>query len=195
MPKTFPVIPVTKVIRAVPAVPPTRIVPGDVQQYPAISIEKRGSGSCVPPAQQERIVHRHVIGQSLRKISREEHRDFRTVAKVLRNNPAKLKEHLEAGRAQFYALTTQALETIRRAMEKGDAHLAYKLLVDAGVVPQQAMAGMATAPEQLTQDELTKKELGKVIQMAMERARDYDLPSDSIQMRPPKNAGPTESSP
>jgi len=38
-----------------------------------------------------------------------------------------LKEHLEAGRALFYALTTQALETIRRAMGDGDAQLAYRL--------------------------------------------------------------------
>jgi hypothetical protein len=66
---------------------------------------------------------------------------------------------------------------------------------DAGVVPQQAVVGVATAPEHLTQDELTEKELGKVIQMAIQRAHDYDLPSDSIEMRPPKNAGPTESSP
>ena len=137
MPKTFPVIPTAKVISpAVAAVQPTGIVPGDVQQYPAISREKRGSASYVPPAQQERILQRHLMGESMRRISREEHRDFRTVAKVLRNNPAKLKEHLELSRAQFFALTTQALETIRRAMEKGDAHLAYKLQTDAGVVPQ-----------------------------------------------------------
>jgi hypothetical protein len=78
----------------------------------------------------------------------------------------------------------------------GQTDLAYKLLIDTGVMPQQALAATASAqPEQLSEDELTKKELGKVIQMAMERARDYDLPSDSIQMRPPKNAGPTESSP
>jgi len=136
MPKTLAAIPAAKVVPAVSASAPTRIVPGGVGQYPPTSIEKRGSGSYVPPAQQERILHRHVIGQSVRKISREEHRDFRTVAKVIRNNPARLKEHLEAGRALFYALTTHALETIRRAMEDGDAQLAYRLLVDAGVVPK-----------------------------------------------------------
>jgi hypothetical protein len=136
MPKTLAAIPAAKVVPAVSASAPTRIVPGGVGQYPPTSIEKRGSGSYVPPAQQERILHRHVIGQSVRKISREEHRDFRTVAKVIRNNPARWKEHLEAGRALFYALTTHALETIRRAMEDGDAQLAYRLLVDAGVVPK-----------------------------------------------------------
>jgi hypothetical protein len=90
-------------------------------QYPAISREKRGSASYVPPAQQERILHRHLMGESMRRISREEHRDFRTIAKVIRINPARLKEHLERSRAVFYALTTLALETICRALKNGDA--------------------------------------------------------------------------
>jgi len=71
MPKALQIAP--KAIPAVSAAAPTRIVPGGVRQYPSTSIEKRGSGSYVPPAQQERILHRHVIGQSVRMISREEH--------------------------------------------------------------------------------------------------------------------------
>jgi hypothetical protein len=90
----------------------------------------------VPPAQQERILHRHLMAESMRRISREEHRDFRTIAKVIRINPARLKEHLEQSRAQFYVLTTLALDTIQQAMETGDAEMAYRLLIDAGVVPK-----------------------------------------------------------
>ena len=89
-----------------------------------ISIKRRGNGWYVPRAQQERILNRHILGESIRKISREEHRDFRTVAKVLRNNPAKLREHLEICRAQFYALLPRALETISRALENGNTRLA-----------------------------------------------------------------------
>jgi len=107
-----------------------------VRPSTAISIRKRGTGSYIPPALQECILHRHFIGQSMPTISREEHRDFGTVAEVLRNNPARLREHLEGGRAAFYALTTGALETIRRAMENGDAEMAYRLLTDCGEVPQ-----------------------------------------------------------
>jgi len=69
------------------------------------------------------------------EFSREEHRDLRTIAKILRKNPAKLKEHLALCHAQFYALATFALETIRRALENGNTRLAYKVLVDAGAVP------------------------------------------------------------
>jgi len=84
-----------------------------VRQYPATSIKKRRNGSYVPPAQQGRILNRHILGESMRKISREEHRDFRTIAKILRNNPAKLREHLELCRAQFYAPLPCALEAMK----------------------------------------------------------------------------------
>jgi len=179
MPTTFRV---AKVIQAGPAATPSRIVPSDEQQYPATSIEKRGSGTYVPAGQQERILHRHVIGQSVRMISREEHRDFRTVAKVIRNNPAKLKEHLEAARALFYALTTQALETIRLAMEDGDAELAYRLLTDAGVVPKpgETPSLMGPADSESPETSARKKYAAELVEQAMERADDYPLPSESI---------------
>jgi hypothetical protein len=180
VPKSFPVA--HKAIPPVPAITPTRTVPGDAQQYPATSIEKRGGGTYVPAGQQERILHRHVIGQSVRMICREEHRDFRTVAKVIRNNPARLKEHLEAGRALFYALTTQALETIRLAMEKGDAELAYRLLVDAGVVPKAGEVPWVIESEssETPETRAKKKHVAELVELALERAADYPLPSGSI---------------
>lgn len=115
-------------------------------------------------------------------ISREEHRDFRTVAKVIRNNPAKLKEHLEAGRALFYALTTQALETIRRAMEDGDAQLAYRLLVDAGVVPKpgETPGLMESERSETPETRAKKKYVAELVDQAVERAADYPFPSGSI---------------
>jgi len=177
MPKTFPVVSVAKIIPVVPADAPTGIVPGNAQRYPAISIEKRGTGSYLSQVQQERILHRDFIGQSIRKISREEHRDFRTIAKVLWNNPAKLKEHLEQSRAAFYALTTCALETIRRAMENGDSQLAYKLLTDAGVVPQpgQIPGVMESENSETPETTLKNKLLAEFVEMAIERAKDYPL--------------------
>jgi hypothetical protein len=182
MPKTFPAISASKVIRAVPAVPLTGIVSDGLPHSPAISIEKRGVGSYVPPAQQQRILHRHLMGESMRRISREEHRDFRTIAKVIRNNPARLKEHLEAGRALFYALTTQALETIRLAMEDGDAQLAYRLLTDAGVVPKpgETPSLMGPADSESPETSARKKYAAELVDQAMERAADYPLPSESI---------------
>jgi hypothetical protein len=184
-------IPVTKPIGTVPAVPPPGIVPGDVHQYPATSIKKRGNGSYVPPAQQERILNRHILGESMRKISREEHRDFRTIAKVLRNNPGKLREHLELCRAQFCALAIVALETIRRAMENGDVRLAYRVLVDGGAVPPPGYFPWVTQPESTETPETIgkKKFIDELVEMAMEPAEDHGLPSDSVELRPPRIAG------
>jgi len=112
----------------------------------------------VPPAQQERILNRHILGESMRRISREEHRDFRTIAKILRYNPAKLREHLEICRAQFCALAIVALETIRRAMENGDAEIAYRLLVDAGAVPPPGQYPWVIGPKKNRNSGIHRKE-------------------------------------
>jgi mevalonate pyrophosphate decarboxylase len=136
------------------------------------------------------------MGQSIRKIAREEDRDWTTIAKVLMKSAEKMQAYVEEQRAKLFVLTSDAVDVIRKGLKRGNLEMAYKFLIDTGVMPQQAMAGVqAAAPEQLSQDALTEKELGKVIQMAIQRAQDYDLPSDSIEMRPPKNAEPTESSP
>jgi hypothetical protein len=148
---------------------------------------KKGRVIRIPQPQQERILTRHVLGQSVRMIAREENRDWKTVANVILKSSDKLKEYLAEQRSRIFALTSEAVEAIHKGLVNGQTDLAYKLLIDTGVMPQQAAAGVAVAPEQLSQDELTEKELGKVIQMAIQRARDYDLPSDSIQMRAPKN--------
>lgn len=127
------------------------------------------------------------MGQSIRRIAREEDRDWTTVAKVLMKSSEKMQAYIEEQRAKLFVLTSDAVDVIRKGLKRGNLEMAYKFLIDTGVMPQQALVSVATSPEQLSQDELTKKELGKVIQMAIERAQDYDLPSDSIQMRPPKN--------
>ena len=163
----------------------------EIQQNTAISSKKRGTGTYVPEVQRQRILHRHLIGQSFRKISREERRDFRTVAKVIQNSPTDLKKHLEQGRAQFYALTALAIETVHKGLTSGDTGLAYRLLVDTGVVPQAKQVPSIRStetensqPEQILSDKL----LGQCILMAHERARDYGLPSESLEMLPPRKA-------
>lgn len=169
--------------------PRTADVQRQVPRIPQSPAKSRKKGAIhIPVPQQERILTRHVMGQSIRMISREERRDFKTVAKIILKSSDKLKEYLAEQRSKIFALTALAVEAIHNGLVNGQTELAYKLLIDTGVMPQQAMAGVqAAAPDQLTQDELTKKELGKIIEMAYERAQDYDLPSDPIQMLPPKN--------
>jgi hypothetical protein len=120
-----------------------------------------------------------------------EHRDFRTIAKGLRNNPAKLKEHLELCRAKFYALLPWAIEAISRALENGNTRLAYKVLVDAGAVAPTGQFPWVTQPERPETPETiaTKKLTDELVEMAIEPAKDYGLPSEPIQLRPPGIAG------
>jgi DNA-binding transcriptional regulator YhcF (GntR family) len=88
-------------------------------------------------------------------------------------------------------LTTQALETIRRAMENGDARLAYRLLVDAGVVPQPGQISrlMESESSEAAETSAKKKYVVELVEQAIERAKDYHLPSDALQLRPARTAG------
>ncbi len=57
--------------------------------------------------------------------SRREKRHRRTVGKVLLVNAERMKEHMGRSRAAFLGLTTEAIETVRQAMKKGNVHIAY----------------------------------------------------------------------
>ena len=79
----------------------------------------------VPAAQQQRIVQLREMGKSVREISRREKRHRRTVGKVLLVNAERMKEHMGRSRAAFLGLTTEAIETVRQALKKGNVHIAY----------------------------------------------------------------------
>jgi len=151
---------------------------GNTKGNTATSTKKRGTRPYGPPAQQQ---------HSVRTISREEHWDFCTVAKVLANNRAKLTErHMEQTRAAYCALTPQAVETLKRAMEKGDVRVAHRVLTEMGVVPQPSQIPYAPGLENSETGELTetKKYIAEFVEMAIERAADYGLPPLQL----PRNA-------
>ena len=100
-----------------------------------------------------------------------------------------LKElEMAAVRAAFSASVAPTLEAIHRAVADGDAGLACKLLTHTGVVPQAARIPSPMESESPESPELSAKNklLGELVEMAIERAQDYGLPSDSIQLRPPR---------
>ena len=178
MPKTFSLIPAPKVIPAVPAVTPTGIVRRKIPQNASKGIEK---ALYVSMAQQQRIVQFREMGYSVRKISRTEKRHPRTVSKVLRFNAAKMQEHMERSRAAFMGLTTQAIQTVSEAMKKGNVAIAYRLLVDTGVVPQPGEIPWPAGPANSETPELTAKEkyIAEFVETAMERAGEYGLHAGS----------------
>jgi hypothetical protein len=114
----------------------TDIREGPNREKPEKGREKRNQHRVarIPPAKQERVRQRYLVGQSISMVSREERRDRRTIANVIQKTFAKLKEFIETNRAQFLALIPLARSAIKKGMENGQTDVAYKFLTDAGVV-------------------------------------------------------------
>jgi hypothetical protein len=174
MPKTFSVVPAPKVIPAVPAGPPSGSVP---RKMPQNAPNGASIALYVPVAQQQRIVQLHQMGKSVREISRREKRHRRTVGKVLRVNADRMNEHMEQSRAAFLGLTTQAIETVRQALKKGNVNIAYRLLTNTGVVPQPGEIAWS-GPANFESPEASAKEkyIAEFVETVMVRAADHGIP-------------------
>jgi hypothetical protein len=133
----------------------------------------------VPMAQQQRIVHLRQMGRSVREISRREKRHRRTVVKVLLVNADRMNEQMERSRTAFLGLTTQAIETVRQALKKGNVNIAYRLLVDAGVVPQPGQIPvMGPVNSESPEASANEKYIAEFVETMMERAKDYGMQVD-----------------
>ena len=90
--------------------------------------------SRIPAPQSERILQRYITGESIREISREEGRARPTVTKIVRSD--EVQAYVQAMRERFYGLGTDALAAVQHALQQQkDPQLAYRLLIDLGVVP------------------------------------------------------------
>ena len=90
--------------------------------------------SRIPAPQSERILQRFIVGQSIREISRGEGRARQTVTKIVRSD--KVQAYVQGMRERFYGLGDDALAAVQHALQQQkDAQLAYRLLMDIGVVP------------------------------------------------------------
>jgi hypothetical protein len=90
----------------------------------------------VPPPQSARIMQRHIAGESIRQIAREERRDRATVTKIVRSD--EMQVFVQKMRERFYGLIPEALATIDYALrEQKDARIAYDILRDVGVAPHK----------------------------------------------------------
>ncbi len=132
----------------------------------------------VPAAQQQRIVQLRQMGKSVREIARREKRHRRTINKVLWYNADQMREYNEQSRQDFLRLQTDAIQTVQRALKKGDVQTAYRLLTDCGTVPNRQV----TAEYQEPTPELTaeKKYVAEFVETVMERGKDYGIGVDSI---------------
>ncbi|MFZ0634437.1 MAG: hypothetical protein WA755_17655 [Candidatus Acidiferrales bacterium] len=124
-------------------------------------------------------MQRHAAGESVRKISREEHRDRETIAKVVKSD--EMHAYVQGLREQFYGLADLAIAAVRRGLQEGDAKLAYQVLIDIGVVPNQAERAEMLAQEPLSTEDARHKELlGKLVDVALQRHHAYGTPIEEL---------------
>jgi len=131
----------------------------------------------VPPPQSARIMHRYIQGQSIRQIAREEKRDRATVTKIVRAE--EVTEYVRNMRERFYGLGEAALSAVQRALEAGDARLAYEHLKDIGVVPERgrnAVQSQMQGPAGMTEDEVLQEEIHKLSFLTLNMARTFKQP-------------------
>jgi hypothetical protein len=128
----------------------------------------------VPAPQRERIMKKFISGEGIRKISREEHRSRGTVSRIV--NSTQVQSYVEGLRAEYYGLGTEAMEALRRALRKcTDGKIAYQLLADIGVVPDQQDRQRLNITPLAASDEEAQVQviMGKMIQCAAYRAASY----------------------
>jgi hypothetical protein len=104
-----------------------------------VPIKKRSrtGTTSIPFPQKARIKQRFVSGKNISQIAREEKRHWTTVAKIVEEKD--VQEYVKDLRAKFYG----ALEDVRIAVIQYVKHgkdgglLGYRMLLDAGVIPQK----------------------------------------------------------
>jgi hypothetical protein len=150
-----------------------------IRQNPSNSTKK--SRITIPQPQATRIVQRFIAGDSIRKIAREENRDPKTVAKVVRTQ--EVAEYIRKTRERFYGLAEDALNAVQQALREGDARLGYQLLKDIGAVPtaEDISLQRMRQPRPTTEADRVKLEMWKLLAGACERAEMYGHPKPCLE--------------
>lgn len=139
-------------------------------------IPAKRSQSRIPAPQVVRIMQRHVAGESVRKISREEGRDRAAVTKIVKSED--MAALVRCLREQLYGMAGQALQTVLEGMtERKNELLAYKLLVDLGVIPTaEERMQLQSTPAVGDPKQGFKDQLAKIVQIQLERRHIYGTP-------------------
>ena len=103
-------------------------------------------------------MQRHIAGESIRQIAREERRDRATVTKIVRSD--EMQGFVQKMRERLYGLAPDAMSAVEHSLkQKQDARLAYRLLVDIGIVPSAGERySIATQPPSIDKSTMTPLE-------------------------------------
>lgn len=152
---------------------------------------KRGK-SRIPAPQVVRIMQRHVAGESVRKISREEGRDRAAVTKIVKSED--MAALVRSLREQLYGMAGQALQTVLEGMtDRKNELLAYKLLADIGVIPTaEERLQLQSTPAVRDEDQGFKDQVTKIAQIMLERMNTYNTQFDEVGVRLNRETGEVE---
>jgi hypothetical protein len=106
------------------------------RQVPIKNRSRTGTTS-IPFPQRARIKQQFVAGKNVSQIAREEKRHWTTVAKIVKEKD--VQEYVEDLRAKFYGELENVLIAVMQYVKNGKdgGLLGYRMLVDAGVIPQK----------------------------------------------------------
>ncbi len=137
----------------------------------------------VPPPQRERILQKHVAGQTISEISREEKRNRETVTKIVRG--PEMQKLVREMRERWLGLAPDAIGAVQHALtEQKDGRLGYQLLSSIGVIPSPEEMQLLTGSwveTQSDEDERVKKVLADLVKGIVDRAHVYGLPMPEIE--------------
>jgi hypothetical protein len=135
-------------------------------------------GTTVPQPQVQRILCRYASGASVRQIARIEKRDRATVSKIVKSED--MTRYVASMRERFFALADDAIISVQKALQAGDAELGYRLLKDVGIVPSKQEITIENAEPMNDQDARVRQVMIKMASCAIERNRVYGTPLPSV---------------
>lgn len=141
---------------------------------------KRRLKTYVPPPQQQRILARHIAGESLSEIARKEGRHRATVTKLVRSEEA--GQFVADMRAQLYGYLDTAMSAVLAGLRSNDHEFAYQILKDLGVVPsEEERRQMQVLEPAKNEDERRRDITAKLIGIALDRHRIYGTPMPELE--------------
>ena len=132
----------------------------------------------VPPPQKLRILQKYAAGQSVLQISREEHRDRQTVARVVKSE--EMQQFIQQMREEFFGLAGDAIAAVRYTLQhEKDGKLGLQLLECMGVVPsneEKLGIRFTESSSKDTEQAAVARETEKLAFITLNMARTFDQP-------------------
>jgi hypothetical protein len=132
-----------------------------------------------PEPVRERVVARHIQGESKRQIAREEGIDRGTVGRIL--SQTEVAERLAGFDADFLNMAPEAIRAIRAALTSEDERIrtaaAFRFveLMHKRGMEQMMQTAEAAAPK-TTEKSGYSKRVEQIVEMTVKKAKAYDIP-------------------